>query len=55
VGVVAQAGVGLDRVNSRDRVKLSPAFVQDHTHVEERLKPGPEAASGPASALGDRA
>ena len=53
--VVAQAGVGVDRVNARDRVELSPAFVQDHAHMEERLEPGPKATAGAAYALGDRA
>jgi hypothetical protein len=53
VGVVAQASMGLDRVGSRDRVKVSTTFVQDHAHMEEGLEPGPKAASGAANALGD--
>jgi hypothetical protein len=52
--MVAQRGVGGDRVDAGHRVQVATALVQDRVDVKERLEPGSEPTAGPARALGDR-
>ncbi len=55
LGVVAQPGVGGDRVDAGDREQLAAALAQQRADMEERLQPRAEAAARAPRALGDRA
>ncbi len=55
LGMVAQLAVGGDRVDPGYRRELAASLVQHNPHMEERLEPGPEAASRTPHALCDRA